>query len=145
VPTTKKYPVELRVSISKEMQLDLTNIAAKRNAPVAELVRKLLSESLSEESASTGQVAVRQAVRAEVRLELKRVADRLGSLGAKSVIAAGTAEQLMVDILEKAASSGGTSEERKRKARMLHEDARKKAVMQLKRSFAEEVDEIVNP
>jgi hypothetical protein len=142
---SKRHPVYLRVVISKEMRSDLTSMAAKKNVPVAELVRNLLAASLTDDAASRGQVAVRQAVRAEVRLELKRVADRLGSLGAKAVIAAATVEQLMVDLMERAASSGSTSEERKRMTGILHEDARKKAVMKLKKSIAEDDYEIDNP
>ncbi len=145
MPTsTEKYPAHLRVVISKAMQSDLTSMAKAKNVPVAELVRNLLAASLADESASKGQITVRQAVRAEIRPELKRIADRLGSLGAKAVIAAGTAEHLVSFVLEKAASSGGTPEDRKLMARMLHEEARKKAVMQLKKSLPEENDENEN-
>jgi hypothetical protein len=142
---SERHPVYLRVVISKEMRSDLKNMAAKKNVPIAELVRNLLAVSLTDDAASRGQVVVRQAVRAEVKVGLKRVADRLGSLGAKAVIAAATAEQLMVDILERAVSSGSTSEERKCMAGILHEDARKKAVMQLKKSVADDDYEIDSP
>ena len=145
MPTrTEKYPVHLRVVISKTMQSDLASMAKAKSVPVAELVRNLLAAYLADEFASKGQMTVRRAVRVEIRPEFKRIADRLGSLGAKTVIAAGTAEQLMVDILEKAVSSGGTPESRKLMARMMHEEARKKAVIQLKKSVPEEDDDNEN-
>ena len=145
MPTnTEKYPVHLRVVISKAMQSDLTCMAKTKNIPVAELVRNLLAASLADESASKGQITVRKAVRAEIRPEFKKIADRLGSLGTKTVIAAGTAEHLMSFILERAVSSGGTPEDRKLMARMMHEEARKKAVMQLKKSIPKEDDDNEN-
>ena len=35
---TKKHPVILNMAISKDLQADLSNMAAKKNVPVAELV-----------------------------------------------------------------------------------------------------------
>jgi hypothetical protein len=136
VPLTKKYPVHLKVAISKEMQIDLTNMAAKKNVPVAELVRILLSGSLSDEAANNGQVAVRQAVRAEIRLELKSFANRLAMLGAKASIAAGTAENMMVTLFER--SIAGDTSEKQRQAKEIHDTARKKAVSGLKQLGGEE-------
>ena len=133
---TKKYSVHLNIAISKGMQADLANMAAKKNVPVAELVRKLLSESLLEESASTGQVVIRQAVRAEIRLELKRVENRLAMLGAKASIAAGTTENMMVSLFER--SIAGDVSEKKRQAKEIHDDARKKAVSGLKQPGGED-------
>jgi hypothetical protein len=137
MPAAKKYPVHLDVGISKEMQVDLTNMAGKRNVPVAELVRNLLTVSLIDDAANAGQVAVRQAVRTEIRQELKRVENRLASLCSKANIAAGTAEFLLQDVLENARSSGTSPEERKRSAGILHDEARKKAIKLLKQSMPE--------
>jgi hypothetical protein len=136
MPLTKKYPVHLNMAISKEMQVDLANMAVKKNVPVAELVRRLLSESLSEESASAGQVAIRQAVRAEIRSELKSFANRLATLGAKASIAAGTAEHMMVTLFER--SIAGDTSEKQRQAKAIHDEARKKAVSGLKQPVGDE-------
>jgi hypothetical protein len=133
---TKKHLVILNMAISKDLQADLSNMAAKKNVPVAELVRTLLSESLSEESASTGQVVIRQAVRAEIRLELKRVENRLATLGAKACIAAGTAENMMVSLFER--SIAGDTSGKQRQAKEIHDDARKKAVSGLKQPGGED-------
>jgi predicted DNA-binding ribbon-helix-helix protein len=138
ISTTEKYPAELRVSISKEMQTDLNNMATKRNVPVAELVRTLLSESLSEESASNGQTAIRQAVRAEMKLLLKPIENRLAKLGARASIAAGTTENMVVTLFER--SIPGDTSEKQRQAKEIHNDARKKAVSGLKQSGGEEED-----
>jgi hypothetical protein len=136
MPITKKYPVDLRVGISREMQTDLNNMAAKKNVPVAELIRSLLSGSLSDEAANNGQVAVRQAVRAEIRLELKSFANRLATLGAKASIAAGTTENMMVTLFER--SIAGDTSEKQRQAKEIHDNARKKAVSGLKQLGGEE-------
>ncbi len=136
MPITKKYPVDLRAGISREMQTDLINMAAKKNVPVAELVRSLLSGSLSDEAANNGQVAVRQAVRAEIRLELKSFANRLATLGAKASIAAGTTENMMVTLFER--SIAGDTSEKQRQAKEIHDNARKKAVSGLKQPGGEE-------
>jgi hypothetical protein len=138
MPAAKKYPVHLDMGISKEMQADLNIVAAKRNVPVAELVRNLLAASLTDDAANAALVAVRQAVRTEIRQELKRVENRLASLGSKANIAAGTAEFLLQDVLENARSSGTSPEERKRVASMLHDEARKKAINLLKQPIPED-------
>ena len=96
----------------------------------------MLSESLSEESASTGQVVIRQAVRAEIRLELKRVENRLATLGAKACIAAGTAENMMVTLFER--SIAGDTSGKQRQAKEIHDTARKKAVSGLKQPGGED-------
>ena len=103
---------------------------------VAELVRILLSGSLSDEAANNGQVAVRQAVRAEIRLELKSFANRLATLGAKASIAAGTTENMMVTLFER--SIAGDTSEKQRQAKEIHDNARKKAVSGLKQLGGEE-------
>jgi hypothetical protein len=124
------------MAISKDLQTDLSNMAAKKNVPVAELVRTLLSESLSEESASAGQVAIRQAVRAEIRSELKSFANRLATLGAKACIAAGTSEHMLTTLFER--SIAGDTSEKQRQAKEIHDDARKKAVSGLKQPGGED-------
>jgi hypothetical protein len=135
---TKKYPVILNMAISREMQTDLSAMAAKKNMPVAELVRYLLATSLSEEAASNGQTVIRQAVRAEIRLELKRVENRLATLGAKACIAASTTENMMVTLFER--SIQGDTSEKKRQAKEIHDNARKKAVSSLKQSEGDDED-----
>ena len=102
---------------------------------VAELVRSLLSGSLSDEAANNGQVAVRQAVRAEIRLASQSFANRLATLGAKASIAAGTTENMMVTLFER--SIAGNTSEKQRQAKEIHDNARKKAVSGLKQPGGE--------
>jgi len=139
----KQHVVNVR--LSNALYDQIKTLATAREETMADLIRRLLEQGTSTEIVVQGLDTVTTVIRKTLRAELKSTENRLANLGAKSVIAAVTAEQMVADMVERAVSTpGATLEEKKRQARILHEGARKKAVIQLKKTITEEVDEIEN-
>ncbi|MGD0152986.1 MAG: hypothetical protein ABSC17_04370 [Thermacetogeniaceae bacterium] len=132
----KQHVVNVR--LSKVLYDQIKSLVATREEAIVEVIRRLLEQGANTEIVAQGLDTITTAIRKTIRAELKSTENRLAALGAKAGIAASTAEQMVADMVEHANSTPGmTPEEKKRQARFLHEEARKKAIALLKKSVEE--------
>jgi hypothetical protein len=130
--------IDLHIKLGKATMDKVITLAGIRRETASSVIRQILAAGLDNEIAEQSSETLVSVVRKTIRAELKSTENRLADLGAKAGIAAGTAEQMVADMVKRAVSTPGmTPEEKKRQARFLHEEARKKAVAQFKKSIDE--------
>jgi predicted DNA-binding protein len=91
---------EIHLRIDDELERKLKALAAGRGEPMAVVIRNLLNDSLSAESAVTSLNVIVSAVRNVIRKELKPLEERLAKINAKTSIASATSMYLLVQVLD---------------------------------------------
>jgi hypothetical protein len=117
----------INVRVSNALMDNLKILAATRHETLAEAMRRILEQGASTEIFTQGMETITTAIRKTIRAELKSTENRIPALAAKAGIAAGTAEQMVAVIVERANSTPGmTTEEKKRQAIFLHQRPERK-------------------
>lgn len=116
-----KYRSEVRARLDEDLFAALKAEAARRGCAVADLVRDLLREGLSERAALDG----RAAMDAAIRRAIKPAEERLAALAAKAAMDAGTAMLLLQELCR-----------RWKIDEAVYQSARKKAVARLRQPEA---------
>lgn len=114
-----KFTKLLQIRVTEEMNRQLQAEAAKRGIPVADFVRNLLAQALSEAAAREGLGAVVAAVRQAIR----PTENRLAAMLQKAVIAAATSMYLNTQVIADAGREDAVD---------LYHAARKKAAQFLR-------------
>lgn len=125
----KKFPCDLHIYLSENMDKELKIEAQKRDIPVNSLVREIIRDYLSKESAKEGIDTVTQTIRRVIRDELKPVENRIAKISAKSAVAAAASMYLNVQTIQDMGKNDAVE---------LYEKARKKAVAYVRIPFDEE-------
>jgi 2-iminoacetate synthase ThiH len=128
--------INLHIRVDKETLDKLTLLAGSRKEPLASNVRRILIAGLNTEIAEQGLEIVTASVRKVIRSELKSTENRLAALGAKASISAGISEHMLTTLFER--SIAGDVPEKRRQAKAIHDEARKKAVSGLKQQGGDE-------
>jgi hypothetical protein len=127
--------IDLHIKLGKATMDKLITLAGIRRETASSVIRKIMAAGLDNEIAEWSSEALVSVVRKTIRAELKSTENRLGALGAKASIAAGTSERMLTTLFERSIS-GDTSEKR-RQAKAIHDEARKSAVSGLKQPGGE--------
>ena len=120
---------EIHLRLDDELEKKLKALAASRGEPMAVVIRNLLNEALSAESAVTSLNVIVSAVRNVIRRELKPLEERLAKINAKTSIAAATAMYMLVQVLDDLGVRNTVE---------IYEKARAKAVAFLKEPVSKE-------
>lgn len=122
MPKKRKYTKELRFNVDEELHAKLFALAERRGEAVAELCRRVLEEAAEQKAAEDGIDVITQVVRKVMSETLKPLENRLAAMQAKGTIASATTMYHMQHVLI------GMNKD----VRVVHEEARKKAVNYLK-------------
>ncbi|UFJ41345.1 hypothetical protein LOK74_02060 [Brevibacillus humidisoli] len=117
MPRYKKKP-ELRFVVTEDIYEILKKIADRRGETMAEVARKIIVRSVSEEAAKDGMDYVAATLRDCLRDSLKPLEDRLAKINAKVAVTSGTSMYMSMQVIEEA---GYDSQD-------IYTKARKKAV-----------------
>lgn len=120
---------EIHLRFDDDLEKKLKAVAASRGEPMAVVVRSLLNDVLSAESAVTSLDVIVSAVRNAIRKELKPLEERLAKINAKTSISSATSMYMLVQVL----SDLGV-----RNAVEIYEKARVKAVAFVKEPVSKE-------
>lgn len=120
---------QLKVYLPDDVSEALYTLASQREETVSAVARRLLTQSIAEESAANGKDVITSAVRSSMRDVMKPFEDRLAKISAKAAIAAATAMFLNTQCI---ADLG------KNNAVELYQAARKKAVAYLREKDEDE-------
>ena len=129
---TSNFNKEIRVLIDNELDIALKAQATRRKESVAEIVRRLLKESLAKEIAEDSTYIISTTIRKTIRSELKLTENRIAKLVAKTSIAAATSMFLNYAVIKE--GNLGL----KINSKELYEQARIKAVAYLRESGEKE-------
>lgn len=99
LPSRKKNFRQFTVRLDDQTYQQLKVHAVNRGESMAEIARRLLTESLQTDNAVTSQNVLLSLVRAAVGKELRRTENRLANLSSKAAISAAAAENLLVYML----------------------------------------------
>ncbi len=99
LPSRKKNLHQFTVRLDDQTYQQLKVHAVNRGESMAEIARRLLTESLQTDNAVTSQNVLLSLVRAAVGKELRRTENRLANLSSKAAISAAAAENLLVYML----------------------------------------------
>ena len=120
---------EIHLRLDDELEKKLKALAASRGEPMAVVIRNLLNETLSAESAVTSLNVIVSAVRNVIRRELKPLEERLAKINAKTSISSATAMYMLVQVLNDLGVQNAVE---------IYEKARVKAVAFLKEPVSKE-------
>ena len=107
----------------------LRSLASQRKEPISKVARRLLVQSVAEESAANGRDVICSAVRSSMRDVLKPVEDRMAKLSAKATMAAATSMFLNVQCIKDLGKNNAVE---------LYNDARSKAAVYMRGKDDEE-------
>lgn len=119
----------IHVRVSEDINLKLKSIAEEKEITVTELIRIILRDYISNESAENGIDKVTETIRRVIRSELQPVENRMAKLSAKGAVAAATSMYLNVQALNDMGLSDPVEK---------YEKSRKKAVAYLRMNTDDE-------
>lgn len=89
----------LTVRLPEDVYNALVSLSARRKETIAVIIRRLLSQVVSEEAAVDSKDVITDAVRRAMRDVLKPVEDRMAKLAAKAAMAAATSMYLNTEVI----------------------------------------------